>query len=671
MRVTRVRVRGWRNLADIEIVVPPEARFICLVGENGTGKSSILELLTWAAHHLGLAPQANMRRVAPTIPTGSEHEIEITVALDPSDGFRAELAQPHPPQSLGVEAWNGELTFWTRTWAGETPPAGLPPWSFQTSTNPDGGMTLAVFGGPDDGDRGMFGAAVVGRLREKPELLHLYIDAERVFPPGEVGDTEILALARQDQTLPAVLKQQAAQLTQNLYLEWMRSMLGAQQRFQAEYFQSALDAGKKGLGISAPPDPLATYRDGLAQVLPHLRFVRLDHDTRRLVFDSAGSEVAYEELSGGERELAFLVGQLDRFGMRDGLFLLDEPELHLNPELLRGWLDYLRGTITSGQAWVATHSLEAAEIAGPAATFVIERGDDRMVRSVSPLAGRPALSTLAAAVGTPAFSVARSRFVLIEGRRERRERERFATVLGSAVADRFIEADGCTEVIDRMRALRSLASEEEQLRVAAIIDRDFRTQDERESMAENPGVHVLSVHEIENLFLQPDLVAQLLLDVGREGAETLSILQCVADPDAGRWAFEKAKAEEGWRDDLQASARRAGELTWQDIETDVPGAARNISDCFTQLKDADRARRRLALEARITQYSEVRQDATALHEQCMGKEGLRRLAGELGFKDESAIEARAAVLWRNEAVERPPAAHEIRAYLDSVPVLSV
>ena len=439
--------------------------------------------------------------------------------------------------------------------------------------------------------------------------------------------------------------------------------------FNPKYHQGALDAARNHEEIPPPEDPLGSYRVGLAQVLPHLQFVRLDHERRRLIFDSAGTEVPYEELSGGERELAFLVGQLDRFGLRDGLFLLDEPELHLNPELLRGWLDYLRGTVATGQAWVATHALEAAEIAGPIATFVMERDDDRLVRTVRPLADRPALTTLAAAVGTPAFSVARSRFVLIEGTRERRERERFAVVLDSDVADRFIESDGCEQVLARMHALRALASEEEQLRIAAVIDRDFRTDDDRAEMQESQGVLVLAVHEIENLFLQPELVARLLADLNRDETETLAVLQLAADPDAGRWAFEKAKTEEGWKEDAQAPAREAGPLSWQDVEANPDAAARRIAESYDGLTPVEQARRRVAIAARLGEYREARENASALAATCFGKEALGRLAIELGYRDVSTIESRAAVVWRAGQVPRPAAAQEIREYLDSVPVL--
>ena len=359
-----------------------------------------------------------------------------------------------------------------------------------------------------------------------------------------------------------------------------------------------------------------------------------------------GQRTAYEALSGGERELAFLLGQIDRFGVRDGLVLLDEPELHLNAELLRGWLDYLRSTVRNGQAWVATHSLEAAEIAGPVATLVVERDDDRVVRRAAPLANRPALSTLAAAVGTPAFSVARSRFVLIEGKRERRERERFATLLDASVADRYIEADGCEEVLAKVAALRSLASSEEQLRVGGVVDRDFRTDAQREELKSSHGVHVMSIHEVENLFLQPALLRHLLADMGRDADDVLRILQEAADPDAGRWAFEKTKSEDNWQEAGRAPRVVAAGITWSEATKNVDDAARRIATAIPDIEGAEVARRRLAVRNRFQEYETLRSDEDRLSQWCFGKEALPRVSAELGFKDSSAIESRAAVLWR-------------------------
>jgi hypothetical protein len=179
----------------------------------------------------------------------------------------------------------------------------------------------------------------------------------------------------------------------------------------------------------------------------------------------------------------------------------------------------------------------------------------------------------------------------------------------------------------------------------------------------------MSAHEIENLFLQPELLRRILADIGRDPDETLSIIQRAADPDAGRWAFEKAKREEDWREDARPTLRVAGQLSWDEISSDPAAAAARVTGAIPGIRAAEIARRRAAIRERFDEYERLRDDEATLSRDCLGKESLPRVASELGFKDVSAIEARAAVLWRRGEVPRPAVAAEIRAYLDSVPVL--
>ncbi|PJI54221.1 DNA replication and repair protein RecF, partial [Methylobacterium radiotolerans] len=44
LRVTRLIARDFRNHADLELT--PRARFVALVGENGAGKTNLLEALS-------------------------------------------------------------------------------------------------------------------------------------------------------------------------------------------------------------------------------------------------------------------------------------------------------------------------------------------------------------------------------------------------------------------------------------------------------------------------------------------------------------------------------------------------------------------------------------------------------------------------------------------------
>jgi predicted ATPase len=99
--------------------------------------------------------------------------------------------------------------------------------------------------------------------------------------------------------------------------------------------------------------------------------------------------------------------------LKKGLLLVDGPELHLNYDLLRKWIGFLKGSVEAGQIWLATHSLEVVEVTGKDATFILSRDEQtRKVVSAHPLSSEPVISTLSRAVGSPAFSISNPAFVL-------------------------------------------------------------------------------------------------------------------------------------------------------------------------------------------------------------------------------------------------------------------
>jgi hypothetical protein len=342
----------------------------------------------------------------------------------------------------------------------------------------------------------------------------------------------------------------------------------------------------------------------------------------------------------------------------------------LNAALLRGWLEYLRGAVETGQVWIATHVLEAAEAAGLDATLVLERADDRVVRSVAPLGNRPALRTLAGQLGSPAFSVGTSRFLLIEGDRPGRERERFTRVLDSPPRDRFLESGGHREVLTKLGTLRALASEEEQLQIGGFVDRDFRTDEEAAALETEYGVCVLPVHEIENFFLQPELLGALVAQADGDPQTAFDRLVDVTDAAAGLWIWERARQQQRWEGDLGPAQQVARTLTWVDVEPDARAALQSVVDAVPNLSAADQVRWRAALVSSAEAYRTLRGDSASLWKHCFGKEALRDLAPALGAANAEAVEDRAVRLWRTGAVGRPAELAVMREYLAGVPVLS-
>jgi AAA ATPase domain/Protein of unknown function (DUF4435) len=77
------------------------------------------------------------------------------------------------------------------------------------------------------------------------------------------------------------------------------------------------------------------------------------------VVTPSGSEHDLDELSSGEKEILYGYLRIRSSAPRDSIILLDEPELHLNPRLIRGLPEFYRkhlGEALKNQLWLVTHS---------------------------------------------------------------------------------------------------------------------------------------------------------------------------------------------------------------------------------------------------------------------------------------------------------------------------
>lgn len=150
MRVTKVAVASWRNLRDVDLRIDADDPLVCLVGENGTGKSTVLELLSAAAHRLGIAQGIEIPRGNPF---EEEHDIEVAVEVSTDDVPLPEYLAPQ----LAEQPWDGRIRLRSRRTA-------------------DGQQEEHITaGGVPDHLGADVATAVVGVLRQRQETQHLYL----------------------------------------------------------------------------------------------------------------------------------------------------------------------------------------------------------------------------------------------------------------------------------------------------------------------------------------------------------------------------------------------------------------------------------------------------------------------------------------------------------------
>jgi predicted ATP-binding protein involved in virulence len=612
MRFTRIQINKWRNFTEIELIVPKEATLVALIGENGVGKSSILDILNSASHHLGLSAGVDIPRGDPF---QDEHDLRIDVVIS------REITTLLTEQEINHYNEQG-ITY-------------------------DGCISIVTVKSPDRNERKIFltnfeanplasnfANEVVQALRTKEDIFHMSLDADRSYPPKPVQAHEYAQSLDQDWTDIQFKKNRAFVSSRNKYDEWMKFCVGTEAKNATESYQAQRLSKAKNTEPPEFVDQFSSYGVAIKNVLPHLNFLGVDTKAKTLIFDSTDQILTFDKLSGGEREIAFVVGQIERFELTNGVLLIDEPELHLNPEMVRSWVSYLRDSVKEGQTWIATHSMEAVESAGLECTFVVERdAETKKVNFVTSLVDQPVLSILSSAVGSPAFSLAKKAFVFIEGDRQGIERDKFYRLYGllsSTSSVRFMEGGGCKEVERKYEACKFLAENaDEQIHVGGIVDRDFRSQNEITELSNN-GLYVLSFHEIENAFIYPPILQKVIASTGVE-IDAHKLIQKASDKLAGKWILGRAK----YLSNVSFDNQREINIYWAGMQWDdaIDGDVAPVPNCVQQ---GDIALFKQKIKESIDEYRRLRElDGLWMH--CQGKQVLSVLPSELGFSRQIAL----------------------------------
>jgi ABC-type cobalamin/Fe3+-siderophores transport system ATPase subunit len=162
MKLVGLTIREWRNLRNVVFEIAEDSTLVCLVGENGTGKSNVLELASAIAHLVGISPGIQMSRGNP-FEENCDVAATIRVTNSPQTFFPLELAAGLGPDLV---SWNGMLSVEARR------------------LNQHGGLDRRfAAGGLDELNAANFGQHIINVLTQRRDTHHLYLDSDRSYPP--------------------------------------------------------------------------------------------------------------------------------------------------------------------------------------------------------------------------------------------------------------------------------------------------------------------------------------------------------------------------------------------------------------------------------------------------------------------------------------------------------
>lgn len=300
------------------------------------------------------------------------------------------------------------------------------------------------------------------------------------------------------------------------------------------------------------PDVWAPLRQLAHNLWPHLSFHRIDlgnRDQIRCLWQVHSKDVLVDidDLSSGEkaiiqlffplvehqvnRHLAAMRGTQEIAAQGEVAVLMDEPELHLHPNLQARVLDYIRGLSLRErvQFILVTHSPSMVEQAASEELYLLKpaeltEGDlNQLVRIAS---DEEKLETLRSVFGNTANVTALRTILVVEGRpADKGSRRPVDGRVYGFLSDNFgqltvLSGGGKSECQSLIRTLNGLlAPIAPNLRAVALLDRDTLQEP-----PETPGVVYLPVSMVENLLVDPDVIFR-----ATETVRHKTPLQTVAD----------------------------------------------------------------------------------------------------------------------------------------------
>ena len=296
----------------------------------------------------------------------------------------------------------------------------------------------------------------------------------------------------------------------------------------------------------AMPDVWKPLREMTENLLPHLHFDKIDVSNRDQVkcqwtVHTKNIQVDIDDLSSGEKAIIQLFFPLveNRIQARierckggearpeegkpteEVCVLMDEPELHLHPNLQGKILDYLRNLAVRErvQFILATHSPTIVEHASSDELYLLRPSemvgvDDNQLSRIATDNDR--LNLMRDVFGSTSNITAMRNILVVEGRKsDNRSRRASDERILSFLSDRFAQltirsGGGKDQCKSLAQSLTDILSDELslQLRAYALVDRDLEEGEPDES-----NVQFLPVSMIENFLVDPEVLWNAIVTV--------------------------------------------------------------------------------------------------------------------------------------------------------------
>jgi predicted ATPase/uncharacterized protein YlzI (FlbEa/FlbD family) len=275
-------------------------------------------------------------------------------------------------------------------------------------------------------------------------------------------------------------------------------------------YNKQLDITKPNVTLNRLEDPTEKYIELFGKLLYPKTMLPIDINSTTIQYkDEEGIVRNFDALSSGEREVVVLTFDILTQHPNDCIILIDEPEVHLHPELTFRLIKVLKSIGSRNQFFLFTHS---PDIIGNSLEsgvhFIrpksrINTGNQVIKIDNNNLEGFKYIPNIRETIGMVSVG---KKLLFVEGKSTSIDRDVFATLAKASKTDvAIIPSDSCSNINNMSLISETLDKGVFGIELNMIRDRDGLTDEQivNFTMKSNGKLNFLPAYHIENFFVDP------------------------------------------------------------------------------------------------------------------------------------------------------------------------
>jgi len=275
-------------------------------------------------------------------------------------------------------------------------------------------------------------------------------------------------------------------------------------------------ASSMGLHFSDPLDP---YKEAFEALLGPKKLIQPDLQGQKLRYEHNGNQLNVDQLSSGEKEVVNITFDIILRSPSNSIFVIDEPELHLHPELSYRLIRTLQNIGENNQFFFFTHSAEIISSSIDDTVLFMRppnAGANQAVRAGKDDETTSGLKLLGQSIGVIALG---KRIALIEGEESSIDKKVYGSVLNTEYNDFVLLPVGSVKTLHNFESIKSKILDKTIWGVDffMLCDHDAPYSDDTiKDDNSYPRLRRIGRYHIENYFLEEDILAACFAELNTD-----------------------------------------------------------------------------------------------------------------------------------------------------------